>query len=202
MTRTEADRVEQVLVVPRTALIPDDGWRGVRTDAMDAIIATIAERGKFEPRPAMEIDPTFKQVIPYLVLRDGELWFLMRRTQAGGDARLHDLHSIGIGGHLNPGDRDVLGGLAREWQEEIQADFEPEYRLVGLLNDDDTDVGRVHLGVVFVADVGGRTVSIRETNKLSGSFVATEDVRRVIDRMETWSQLVFDALVTRGSPGS
>ena len=201
MTRATADRVERVLVVPRTTVIPDGGWRGVRAEGIDGIIATIAERGTFKARPAMEHDPTFKQVIPYLVLRDGALWFLMRRTQAGGDARLHRLHSIGIGGHLNPGDRDVLGGLAREWQEEIRADFQPEYRLVGLLNDDDTDVGRVHLGVVFVADVGGRAVSIRETDKLSGSFVATEDVRRVIDRMETWSQLVFDALVKSRSPG-
>ena len=102
-----------------------------------------------------EEDPTHKQVIPYLVLRDGERWFLMRRTRAGGDARLHDLWSIGVGGHLNPGDGDVEGGLRREWAEELVADFEPEYAPVGLLNDDTTPVGAVHVGFVYVADAGG-----------------------------------------------
>ena len=106
----------------------------------------------------MEPDRSWKQVIPYLVLRDGPRYFLMRRTKAGGDARLHDLWTIGVGGHLNPGDGDLAGGLRREWREEIEADFEPEFELVGLLNDDTTDVGSVHVGAVYVADARGRPV--------------------------------------------
>ncbi len=103
----------------------------------------------------MERDPSFKQVIPYLVLRDGARWFLMRRTDAGGDPRLHGRYSIGVGGHLNPGDGGLLGGLRREWSEEVVADFVPEFRLVALLNDDTTEVGAVHLGAVYVADADG-----------------------------------------------
>ena len=120
----------------------------------------------------MEVDPSFKQVIPYLVLRDGPRWFLMQRTRAGADSRLHDRWSIGVGGHLNPGDGDLYGGLAREWREELIAGFEPDLRFVGLLNDDTTEVGRVHLGVVFVADAAGRPVVVRETDKLTGEFAA------------------------------
>jgi predicted NUDIX family phosphoesterase len=146
----------------------------------------------------MERDPRFKQVIPYLVLRDRDRYFLMRRTRAGGDARLHDLFSIGVGGHVNPGDGDLAGGLAREWAEELDAAFVPEFRLVGLLNDDETDVGRVHLGVVYLAEAGGRPVAVRETEKLEGRFAAAAAVRAVYDRMETWSQLVFDCLGGRG----
>ena len=127
----------------------------------------------------MEDDPAFKQVIPYLVLRDGPRWFLMRRTRAGADVRLHDRWSVGVGGHLNPGDADVAGGLAREWREEARAGFEPDFRFVGLLNDDTTEVGRVHLGVVFERRRGGRPVAVRETDKLEGSFVRAPDVRRV-----------------------
>ena len=92
----------------------------------------------------------------------------MQRTTGGGDARLHGRYSIGVGGHLNPGDGGVLGGLRREWAEELVADFVPEFRLVGLLNDDTTEVGAVHLGAVYVADAAGRPVAIRETDKLSG----------------------------------
>ena len=183
---------EAVLVVPRAALMGPSGWRGMLTDEADRHLAAIEREGRFAPRAAMESDPRFKQVIPYLVLRDGERVFLMRRTRAGVDARLHDRYSIGVGGHLNPGDRDLVGGLTREWTEELDAAFIPEFHFVGLLNDDETDVGRVHLGVVFQADAAGRPVAVRETDKLEGRFVAPAEALAVRDRMETWSQLAFD----------
>jgi predicted NUDIX family phosphoesterase len=171
-------------------------WHGLRTEpvAIDALIAAVATAATFEERHGMEDDPRFKQVIPYLVLRDGPRWFLMRRTRAGADARLHDRWSIGVGGHVNPGDADLLGGLRREWAEELTADFVPEFRVVGLLNDDETPVGAVHLGIVYVADAEGRAVAIRETNKLEGAFAEESEVAAVRDLMETWSSLVFDAL--------
>lgn len=185
---------EQVLVIPRASVIAGGGWTGVRTDGVEAFLAAVDAEGRFEPRAAMEADPSFKQVIPYLVLRDGDRYFLMRRTRAGGDARLHDRWSIGVGGHLNPGDCDLAGGLRREWAEELVADFEPDFHLVGLLNDDTTDVGTVHLGAVYLADAGGRPVAIRETDKLSGAFAAPSEVAAVTDDLETWSRLVFDFL--------
>jgi predicted NUDIX family phosphoesterase len=145
----------------------------------------------------MEADSDFKQVIPYLVLRDGERWFLMRRTHGGADARLHERWSIGVGGHLNPGDLDLAGGLRREWHEELVADFVPAFRPVGLLNDDETDVGSVHIGVVYEADATGRPVAVREIDKLAGSFADESAVAAVRDRMESWSELVFEALRVR-----
>lgn len=192
---------ELVYVVRREVAMADDGWLGIRTEGAARILAAIADEGTFAPRAAMEVDPAFKQVIPYLVLRDGPSWFLMRRTRSGGDARLHDHWSVGVGGHLNPGDADVHGGLAREWREELTAGFEPHYRFVGLLNDDTTEVGRVHLGVVFTADAGGRPVAVRETDKLEGSFVGAPEVRRVLGDLETWSQIAFEHL-ERAEAGS
>ena len=185
---------ELVFVVPRSSIADEAGWYGIRTDDLEGFLEALERDGRYEPRPAMEADPSFKQVIPYLVLRDDERFFLMRRTRAGVDARLHDRYSIGVGGHLNPGDGGVLGGLRREWHEELVAGFEPEFRLVGLLNDDTTDVGAVHIGAVYVADAGGRPVEIRETDKLSGSFAAPDEVEAVVDRMETWSRLCFEFL--------
>jgi predicted NUDIX family phosphoesterase len=188
------DPEERVLVVPRAALVPGEGWLGVRRSSLEVALDVIAREGFFMRRLDAEQDRRHKQVIPYLVLRDGERWFLMRRTRAGGDVRLHDRWSIGVGGHLNPGDVDVAGGLRREWHEELVADFEPDYAAVGLLNDDTTDVGAVHLGLVYVADAGGRPVAIRETEKLEGSFATTAEVAAVRDGLETWSRLAFDAL--------
>ena len=185
---------EQVLVVRREAVVPGEGWLGVRRDGVGAALAAVARDGRFVLRSTAEVDATLKQVIPYLILRDGQRWFLMRRTKAGGDARLHDRWSIGVGGHLNPGDGDVLGGLRREWAEELVADFVPDFTPVGLLNDDTTPVGAVHIGIVYVADAAGRPVEIRETDKLVGRFAETAEVAAVRDSMETWSRLVFNLL--------
>jgi predicted NUDIX family phosphoesterase len=193
---------ELVLVLPREVALGGPGWLGVRAAGVEELLAAARGRGEFRPRSAVESDPSLKQVIPYLVLRDGASYFLMRRTRAGGDARLHDLGTIGIGGHLNPADGDVEGGLRREWTEEIVADFVPEFVPVGVLNDDSNPVGSVHVGVVCVADAAGRPVAIRETEKLTGAFATPAEVRRVRDGLETWSRLVFDFLEGTGGEES
>ena len=185
---------ELVLVVPRAAVVDGEGWQGIRPADLEATLALIVAAGSHRRRGDMERDAAFKQVIPYLVLRDGERYFLMRRTRAGGDHRLHDSYSIGVGGHLNPEDGGPLEGLAREWAEEIEADFMPGLRFVGLLNDDETDVGRVHLGLVFEGDAVGRAAAIRETDKLEGRFAQATQVALVAGQLESWSRLVFDHL--------
>jgi predicted NUDIX family phosphoesterase len=190
---------ELVYAVRREDLLdgmPD--WRGVWTGDPTVVLRRIEDCGAYFPRPAAEVDRALKQIIPYLVLRDGPRLFLMKRTRAGGDARLHDHFTIGVGGHMNPGDESVLGGLRREWREELEADFVPEFRFLGLLNDDTVEVGMHHLGVVYVADAAGRSVAIRETHKLSGSFETVASAYGVYDQMETWSQLVLDALLAGG----
>lgn len=192
---------EQVFVVPRAAVPDRAGWYGLRTDGLADFVAAAGRDGRYESRSAMEQDPTFKQIIPYLVLRDGPRYFLMQRTTAGGDVRLHNRYSIGVGGHLNPGDGGLLGGLRREWEEELVAGFVPAFRLIALLNDDTTPVGAVHLGAVYLADAGGRPVCIRETDKLTGGFAHVAQVRDVADRLETWSQLAFEFLESGGGAG-
>lgn len=189
---------ELVLAVPRRLLLDaayaEHAWRGVLDVDPERFLERTRMNGAFRPRREAEDDPTWKQVIPYLVVRDGDRYLLMRRTRAGGDARLFERYSIGVGGHLNPGDGDVLGALRREWNEELDADFVPAFRFVGLLNDDEDPVGAVHLGFVYAADVGGRRVGIRETEKLSGDFRTPGEVGAVIDSMESWSRLLFEHL--------
>lgn len=195
-------RSELVLGVPREAFVAGLGWRGVRAVDLAPYLDVIHRLGRFRPRSEVEDDPSWKQIIPYLALRDGERIFLMRRTRAGGDARLHDRYSIGIGGHVNPGDADPLGGLRREWREELVADFEPVFQPRGVLNDDEDPVGSVHLGLVYSAEAGGRPVAIRETDKLEGSFVTLAEVARVAPDLETWSSLLFEHVRADGRGGS
>ncbi len=151
---------ERVLVLPREQVPGGCAFRGLRP-ARAADLASLADavahHGRYLPRPEAEEAPAFKQLIPYVVVRDGARVFFMERTRAGGDPRLHLKGSLGVGGHLNPvddGDDPLMDGLRREWHEELEADFTPDFRLAGMLNDDGNAVGAVHLGVVFTR--GGR----------------------------------------------
>ena len=196
-----ADVTERVLVLPRQQVPGGCEFSGVRpaTDAdLQVLRKAVGTHGRFVERPIAEESPEWKQLIPYVVVRDGEDVFLMQRTDAGGDARLHGKASIGVGGHLNPvdeGEDPLMVGLAREWSEELEADWAPDYRLVGLLNDDSNPVGSVHLGVVFEVQADGRPVVVRETHKLTGRFASVGEVRASWDRLETWSQLVAQDLL-------
>jgi predicted NUDIX family phosphoesterase len=192
---------ERVLVLPRDQVPGGCDFNGIRSadgEFMARLRAAVAADARYLDRPMAEDDPTFKQLIPYVVVRDGERVFLMERTAAGGDPRLHGKATIGVGGHLNPvdaGEDPLTDGLRREWSEELVADWEPEFVLVGLLNDDSNPVGSVHLGVVFEVAAAGRTVEVREREKLSGRFATTAEVRAAWERMETWSRLVAEALL-------
>lgn len=193
--------VEQVLVLPRSRIPGGSDFAGIRHAdriVLDELRRALDEHGRFLDRPLAEKSPAFKQLIPYVVVRDGERVFLMQRTDAGGDVRLHGKASIGVGGHLNPVDEGtdpLTDGLRREWAEELIADWEPEFRLVGLLNDDSNPVGSVHLGVVFEVEAAGRQVEVRERDKLSGRFASAEEVRAAWDRLETWSRLVAEHML-------
>ena len=187
---------ERVLVLPREHVPGGCDFRGVReagADALAVLREAVARHGRYLDRPVAEQDPSFKQLIPYVVVRDGARTFLMERTDAGGDARLHGKASIGVGGHLNPvdeGEDALMAGLRREWAEELEADWQPEFLLVGLLNDDENPVGAVHLGVVFTVQAEGRSVAVRERDKLIGAFADAAGIAAAWDRLETWSQLV------------
>lgn len=189
---------ELVYAVPRRDLFQPQHvrrpWRGVLVVPPGPYLARARRHGAFRPRAELEADPAWKQLIPYLVVRDGTRYLVMRRTRAGGDPRLFERYTIGVGGHLNPGDDDIEAGLRREWDEELEARFAPRFRFVGLLNDDDDPVGAVHLGFVYSVDAVGRPVAIRETDKLSGGFREPAEVAAVVERMESWSRLLFEHL--------
>lgn len=190
---------ERVLVLPRTDVPGGTGFRGVRPRTgvgLEELRRAVRQHGVYLERSVAESEPSYKQLIPYVVVRNGPRVFRMERTDAGGDVRLHGKASIGVGGHLNPvddGEDALMTGLRREWTEEIEADWEPEFRLVGLLNDETTPVGAVHLGVVFEVQAYGRPMQVREREKLEGAFVTVEELASTWERLETWSQLVAEA---------
>ena len=194
---------EQVLCVKREDIFPDGAWHGFVSKDLDRHQAVIRERYKFMARAAVENDPNFQQIIPYVVFRHDGRYLLTHRLRASSEKRLRKQYSLGVGGHINPGDLDagdpILDGLKREWREEVVYDGRFEAELIGLLNDDSSPVSKVHLGVVFLVDGDTPNITIRETDKLAGELLALEEMRIYYLGMESWSQMVYDRLTGRDS---
>jgi predicted NUDIX family phosphoesterase len=166
----------------------------IRTDA-EAILDIIRSEHFFVPRPEAEVSPQYKQIIPYVVIRHAGSYYLLQRTAKQTESRLHHKLSLGIGGHINPDTPDVLDGLRKELEEEVHVDSPYQLTFVGILNDDTTDVSRVHLGVVYVLEPEEARVTVRETEKMTGSWVARGELASKREAMETWSQVVYDQFI-------
>jgi predicted NUDIX family phosphoesterase len=194
---------EQVLCVKREDMFPDGAWHGFVSQDLERHQALIRERHFFMSRAAVENDPGYQQIIPYVVFRHDGRYFLTHRLRASSEKRLRKQYSLGIGGHINPGDLDagdpILDGLRREWGEEVVYEGRFEAQLIGLLNDDSSPVSKVHLGVVFLVDGDSPNISIREIDKLAGELLTLEEMRIYYLGMESWSQMVYDRLAGEGS---
>ena len=193
---------EQVMVVEREALQSVLVERGLVQDGTDGVFEVILDRHFFIDRPTAEVSPQYKQIIPYVVIRHGDAYFLLQRTQKQTEARLHHKLSLGIGGHINPDTPGLLDGLQKELEEEVEIDGDYDLTFVGILNDDTTDVGRVHLGAVYVLDAATDDVRVRETEKMTGRWTPRAELAQHREAMESWSQIVYDAFIATTPPSS
>jgi len=207
--------MEFVYVVPREELFPDFYPHGLLPFGGDFSRAEFEERaltkGFFVERKRAECTPSWKQIIPYALVVRGDEVLLVRRLNKGGESRLHDKLSIGIGGHINPIDAatpstpeesaGTPGNLfeaatTRELNEELQIHEDFTARAVGVLNDDSNPVGAVHVGLVQVVQIH-ETVEIRETDQLEGRLTTTSELRELLRtgaNYETWSRLLVESL--------
>lgn len=200
-------QTEHVLVVP-TELFHSLGYFQGFTRNVDAYLDELlcGENTSYRPRGEMEDDPSFKQLIPYLIFRhidaagDAHL-FQYTRGRGQGERRLHQKHSVGIGGHISSTDAEGDGslhpyeeGMRRELEEEVAVDTPYSQQIVGLINDDQSEVGRVHLGVVHLLDVERPAVAPRESEIISAGFRPVADILNDLDGFESWSQICVKAL--------
>ena len=192
--------VEQVLCVRSEDIFPDGAWHGFVTEGLDRYQKVIREKHFFMPRPDVEEDPSYQQIIPYVVFHHGDRYFLTHRLRASAERRLRRQYSLGIGGHINPGDLasagdPIIDGMRREWEEEVIYEGRFHAEMIGLLNDESAPVSKVHLGVVFLLEGDTPKIAIRETTKLAGELLTLADMRIYYLGMESWSQIVYDRLV-------
>src|SRR4051812_37084419 len=204
---------ENVLVVP-TELFRKLGYFQGFSGDMDRYLGELlsAKNTSYRSRGEMEEDPSFKQLIPYVIFthRDAASTlhvFQYTRGKGQGEARLHSKRSVGVGGHISIEDQvsteavPYAEGMRRELDEEVIIDTPYTERCVGLINDDETPVGKVHLGVVHIFEVEQPTVRNRETEILDSGFRPVDELLANIDRFESWSQICLRALFASGQNG-
>lgn len=203
---------EMILVTKREALFNKeklffDGVMSISTHkhSVEKIIKNLEDNIEVMRRGDAEENPLYKQPIPYAVIKRGNEVFVYERLEGAGETRLHSKLSLGVGGHMNAIENaetfnDVLmENLNRELKEELKitSPTKPELRIIGLINDDSDEVGRVHLGILAIIEVSeDTTVEVRETEQLRGNFFPIEKLKlkQFYDRLENWSKIVIDIL--------
>ena len=198
--------LEQVLVVPTEVFHRLGHFQGFCAD-VDRYRRHLLDPAhvSYRPRGLMEQDPSFKQLIPYCVFRhveaDGRVSvFQYTRGGGQGEGRLRAKRSVGVGGHISADDHasgapdPYLEGLRRELAEEIEIDTPYREQCVGLINDDETEVGRVHLGIVHIFDVERPAIRPRESEMIECGFRPADALLADLAGFETWSSICLTAL--------
>jgi predicted NUDIX family phosphoesterase len=193
---------ENVLVVRRSLFDELGSFHGLNFEP-EKYLPALLSRGNnfFLPRAQAENDPTHKQIIPYAIIAHGGTVLHYVRGKKAGEQRLVAKGSIGIGGHMNDSDESLFAldeeayraGVEREVNEEITIEGAFEDRIVALLNDDTTEVGAVHLGIVHVFRLAEPKVAKRETMITNMAFLTKGELLARRDSLETWSQLCVDS---------
>lgn len=195
---------EQVMAVGAEALFGPGRWQGLQLQPAPWLQHIFQPRhSRFLPRSRAEEDPAWKQVIPYVILAAGEEVFVYRRGQRSSETRLRALESAGLGGHIRHDDEDIFhepgwpayqAALERELAEEVEIGAAVlEDRLVGLINDDSTPVGQVHIGLVHVRQLAAPRVRARESKIAGGRFVSPQMLRTEgLEGFESWSRFVLE----------
>jgi predicted NUDIX family phosphoesterase len=197
---------ERVLVVPSAELDRLGRFQGFSSEAERYLHALLVpELAQFRLRSEVEDDPGFKQIIPYVVFRADDAVFCYTRGGSQGEARLRRLRSLGVGGHVAEADargRRTLDAyemaMRREVDEEVEVASPGRIRRLGLINEDATPVGRVHLGVVHLYELERPTVTPREAALADPEFVPLETLNAERAQFETWSQICIDAFLRAG----
>ena len=194
---------ENVLVVRREFFDELGSFQGLSFEP-EKYLKAILSRGSnfFIPRPEAENDPAYKQIIPYALIAFEKTVLHYVRGKKAGEQRLVAKGSIGIGGHMNETDESLFAldeqayraGVEREVNEEIRIDTPFEDRIVALLNDDSTEVGRVHLGIVHIFKLKAPNVQKREAMITGLTFLAKEELMARRQSLESWSQICLDSL--------
>ncbi|HSC25614.1 MAG TPA: hypothetical protein VLB80_05375 [Candidatus Babeliales bacterium] len=190
---------EHILVVKRTHLFTAASpqvWHGLKEVDFEHYFHIINHKKEFHPRSIMEINTLYKQIIPYLIFTYNNHFFLMQRKSNASETRLRNRLTLGIGGHIRQEDmqeNSLFAWATREFHEEVSYTGNLTVKPLGIINDDSNDVGKVHIGFVFLLTGDSPAIAIKSELK-SGALLSLSECISQRENMESWSQFVIDYL--------
>jgi predicted NUDIX family phosphoesterase len=192
---------ERVLCFERKLLEEAGVFQGLSLDVGKYLpVVTAASHLVYLNRSDAEQDKRYKQLIPYVLLICNDKILRYRRGKGGGEKRLHGLYSVGVGGHISEednglfsSDRGYQEGMRRELMEEVAID-EVKEATVAVINDDSTEVGQVHFGVVHVVRVPDENVAGGRSGIASPEFIPITEAVKDLSIYESWSSFCLEHL--------
>ena len=190
---------ERVLCFERKLLEDLGVFQGMNLDVEKYLPAvTSDEKLVYLNRSDAEQDRRYKQLIPYVLIMCNDKILRYRRGKGGQETRLHGLYSVGIGGHISEEDQGLFStqrgyqeGMRRELIEEMAIEDANE-AAVAVINDDSTEVGYVHFGVVHILHVENEDVAGRRSGILGPEFVPLAAAVKDLSGYESWSRFCLE----------
>lgn len=176
----------------------DDNNKIIRVDEK-SFLDYVNSKHKFISRNIVENDFNYKQIISYCLIKYKNYVFMTKRKNTQFERRLHNLYSVGIGGHINSIDRSetdniLIIGMQRELHEEVSIEAEYNYNLLGIINDNSTNVNKVHAGVCFIVELKNKKCEVKEKHKMDGEWIDINDLQKYYNHLEIWSKILINSI--------
>ena len=222
MNQVVKDKMErQITVIPTKEVNKIIDWKEwfIQYENAQEIFNKLNHYTTLMKRWEAEINPDFKQQIPYWIIIKWDKIFVYKRWGKNSNAwesRLHNKVSIWVWGHIEWNDvydiiirKDknkenidlTLVGLLREMEEEInlKSDNIKDIKAIGIINDNSNEVWKVHLWFVYFVEVDDDFVPKMEDWELANwEFMNKDELRNLLDNpdyeVENWSKLIIEKI--------
>jgi len=196
-------KTEKVLVIKRNLIFKKGFWEGIKKENLNYYSDLIKNKSQFQLREKVETDPTFKQIIPYIIFSFQDRYFIFQHLRKATEQRLKGDWLLGISGHINlvdvnPNQNIIEVAAQREWGEEI--DYRGRIitkKVVGLLNSEKRQVEAVHLAVIYHYKGNSPKISIKEKGVLRGKLVKLENLAKFVENTGGYAPIVYRDYITK-----
>lgn len=193
---------EKVLVVHKDLLEEqfENISYGLIVKNKDLIFNKVLKNHSFLDRDIAEYDYDYRQIIPYIIVKKDDSFLMLKRLNKQTEKRLHGKCSLGVGGHINPDpsgkyENVILSGLYKELNEEISIKEPFKLTFSGVINNQTSDVGKVHVGFLYILEASSLDFEVLEKEKMTGEWVNKNQLKQYYEYLEGWSQIVYDNLI-------
>lgn len=191
---------KEALVVKRDVLFKEKEFHGFLPSDNFDFIPLILDNFEYHARgEELENNSGLQQIIPYVWIVNPLERKVFAYKRASGkqnysETRLMNKISCGVGGHIDREDsgNPIENAMMRELMEEVSMKEYPKPIILGYLNDDSDSVGKVHFGVVALAETI-EDVAKGDDEMTEGRFYSISELEEMFNdpsnEVESWTRI-------------